>query len=105
MQQVADDAPIATERYYSDGFETYASLWYAQGRYEAAEDKSQTYSVEGDNAQLRHYLARLGRKSRCFSRSLDALRRAVDLFVCFWNQQQQAPRRAGAAPGGRRAGR
>ena len=51
-------------------------------------DKSQTYSVEGDNAELRHYLARLGRKSRCFSRCIDALRDAVKLFVYCWNRRQ-----------------
>ncbi|MBP9502950.1 MAG: IS1 family transposase [Candidatus Promineofilum sp.] len=38
------------------------------------DDKSETYSVEAGNAELRHYLARLGRKSRCFSRSIKALR-------------------------------
>ena len=51
-------------------------------------DKSQTYSVEADNAELRHYLARLVRKSRCFSRSLHALRLAVRLFVYCWNCRQ-----------------
>jgi hypothetical protein len=37
---------------------------------------------------LRHYLARLGRNSRCFARSLDALRRAIKLFVHAWNRRQ-----------------
>jgi len=54
-----------------------------------APGKSETFSVEGDNAQLRHYLARLARKSRCFSRCLWALGRAVDLFVYAWNKRQQ----------------
>ena len=45
-------------------------------------------SLEADNAELRHYLARLARKSRCFSRSIDALRRAVKLFVHAWNRRQ-----------------
>ncbi len=43
------------------------------GTHTAMKDKSETYSVEGENADLRHYLARLARKSRCFSRSLEAL--------------------------------
>ena len=47
-----------------------------------------TYSVEGDNADLRHYLARLGRKSRCFSRRLEALARQVRLFVFCYNARQ-----------------
>ena len=37
------------------------------------DDKSEIYSVEGDNADLQHYLARLGRRSRCFSRCQRAL--------------------------------
>jgi IS1 family transposase len=44
-------------------------------------DKSQTHSVDGDNAELRRYLSRLTRKSRCFSKGIKALRRAVELFV------------------------
>jgi len=43
-------------------------------------DKSETYSVEGDNAELRHYLPRLVRRSRCFSRCEKALRKAVRIL-------------------------
>jgi hypothetical protein len=49
-------------------------------------DKSETYRAEGDSAQLRHYVARLARKSRC----LHALVRAVKLFVFLWNSRQLA---------------
>ena len=52
-------------RYFSDGFPTYAQLIYS-GTHAVAPGKSKTFSVEGDNAELRHYLARLARKSRCF---------------------------------------
>lgn len=51
-------------------------------------NQSETYSVEGDNAELRHYLARLTRRSRCFSKCIKTLRRAVELFVCCWNERQ-----------------
>ena len=51
-------------------------------------DKSETYSVEGDNAELRHYLARLARRSRCFSRCKIALTRAVKLFILAFNRRQ-----------------
>ena len=37
---------------------------------------------------LRHYLARLGRKSRCFSRRLEALARQVRLFVFCYDARQ-----------------
>jgi len=102
MPQVVDDAPPA-HRYFSAGFPTYAQLMYS-GEHAIAPGKSETFSVEGDNAELRHYLdcgiiwtaalsglrhylARLGRRSRCFSRCLWALTRAVALFVYAWNRR------------------
>ena len=68
---------LLAEQYYSDGFPTYQTLVSYPGHHAVMPGKSQTYSVEADNAELRHYLARLGRRSCCFSRSIDALRRAV----------------------------
>ena len=62
------------------------------GVHAVAPGKSETFSVEGDNAELRHYLARLARKSRCFSRCLWALTRAVALFVYAWDRRQRAKR-------------
>lgn len=91
MQGVVDRAPPAA-RYYSDGFNVYAGLMYAPGTHAVAPGKSQTYSVEGGNAELRHYLARLARRSRCFSRCLWALARAVALFVYAWNRRQEFKR-------------
>jgi IS1 family transposase len=92
MQPVIDDAPLAFQ-YCTDGFSTYASLSYHRGLHLVAAGKSQTYSVEGGNADLRHYLARLAKRSRCFSRSLEALRRAITLFVDCWNRRQLFKRR------------
>lgn len=87
MQDMLDRSRPA-EQYYSDLFNTYGTLVYLPGHHEFMEDKSETYSVEADNAELRHYLARLGRKSRCFTRSIKALWRAVKLFVYCWNRRQ-----------------
>ena len=87
MQAMLDRSPQA-RLYYSDEFSTYHALIYDPGQHQAVSDKSQTYSVEGDNAELRHYLARLARASRCFSRSLRALWQAVKLFVYAWNKRQ-----------------
>ena len=88
LQAVVDYAPQATA-YYSDGFPTYQTLVYGlTATHTALPNKSQTYTVEGGNADLRHYLARLGRKSRCFSRCIVALRRAVKLFVWCYNHRQ-----------------
>jgi IS1 family transposase len=82
LQTVVDSAPPATD-YYTDGFLMYQGLSY-WGNHRMLKDKSHTYSVEGGNADIRHYLARLHRSSRCFSRCFKALARAVELFVCLF---------------------
>ena len=87
IQQLVDDAPKARE-YFSDGWEAYASLWYHLGQYQVSEGKSDTYSVEANNAEFRHYLARLARSSRCFSRCPYALECALRLFVYCFNSRQ-----------------
>jgi len=87
FQAILDQTPQAAF-YYSDALPTYEALIYYPGHHRAMSDKSQTYSVEGDNADLRHYLARLARRSRCFSRCPDALRVAVRLFVFCYNSRQ-----------------
>jgi insertion element IS1 protein InsB len=84
--------------YYSDAFEAYQTALYWPADYHALDDKSETFSVEGDNADLRHYLARLVRRSRCFTRCIHALRCAVKLFVCAFNRRQLARHRFPAYP-------
>ena len=94
LQPLADQtAGLGPSHYFSDGYEVYRTLLYQQGQHRVAPGKSETYSVEGDNADLRHYLARLGRKSRCFSRKLAALARQVKLFVFCYNARQLFVRR------------
>ena len=87
LQRMVDAAPQAAF-YFSDLFPLYRGLVYSPGVHTPMPDKSETYRVEGVNAELRHYLARLARKSRCFSRCIAALRRAVKLFVFTWNCRQ-----------------
>src|SRR5262245_6434958 len=78
LQAMVDKAPQAT----------YRKLIYTPRIYTPIPGKSETYRVEGDKAEMRHYLARLARRSRCFSRCIDALRRAIKLFVYAWNARQ-----------------
>ena len=85
-QQMLYEAPA--KRYYSDRFQMYFNLHFGISHYLAMWDKSETYAVEAGNAELRHYLARLARRSRCFTRSIEALRRHVKMFVYAWNRRQ-----------------
>jgi hypothetical protein len=63
-------------------------LWYHWGVYEVSRGKTDTYSVEGDNAELRHYLARLARRSHCFSLCPEELEAALNLFMYCFNRRQ-----------------
>jgi IS1 family transposase len=92
LQNMVDSAPQAAF-YFSDLFPLYRGLVYYPGLHTPMPDKSETYRVEGVNAELRHYLARLVRQSRCFSRCIQALRRAVKLFVFAWNRRQLSRQR------------
>jgi IS1 family transposase len=76
MQPMLDCAPQAVH-YFSDQFAAYEPLVYYPGHHRALPNESQTYSVEADNTELRHLLARLRQRSRCFSRSLRALWQAL----------------------------
>ncbi|MCL4878506.1 MAG: IS1 transposase [Anaerolineae bacterium] len=87
FQRLVDRAPQA-RFYYSDLFATYRNLIYTPGIHTPMPNKRETFRVEGDNAELRHYLARLARRSRCFSRCIHALRRSVKLFAYAWNRRQ-----------------
>ena len=86
LQACLERAPQA-KQYYSDAFPSYDTLYYG-APYEMRTDKQETYSVEAVNADLRHYLKRLARKSRCFSRRMRSLARNIQLFVYCYNQRQ-----------------
>ncbi len=90
MQACLDRAPQARQ-YYRDAFPAYDTLYYG-APYEMRTDKKETYAVEALNADLRHYLKRLARKSRCFSRRIYALVKNLQLFIYCYNQRQLANR-------------
>ncbi len=94
MQSHADELPFAN-RYCSDELAVYGELLWPpnpQGddsRYVISHGKDETYTIESMNADLRTYLGRLKRRSRCFSRCIHALRRAIRLFVWYYNKRQR----------------
>ena len=90
LQAYLERAPQA-KPYYSYAFPVYDTLYYA-APYELRPDKQETYSVEAVNADLRHYLNRLARRSRCFSRRLHALLQNIRLFSYCYNPRQLSKR-------------
>ncbi len=91
LQACLERAPQA-EQYHSDAFPAYDTLYYG-APYEMRTDKQETYSVEAVNADLRHYLKRLARKSRCFTRRIQSLTKNLQLFVYCYNHRQLTKRR------------
>jgi insertion element IS1 protein InsB len=45
------------------------------------QSKAETYTVEGYNSLFRHFLDRLRRKSKCYSKSKDMLKYSVMLLM------------------------
>ncbi len=89
MQQFIDRLPAA-QRYCSDRLAVYQELmWPPNSEHVVSRGKEETYTIESLNADLRTYLGRLKRRSRCFSRSWQALARAVRMFTWFYNKRRR----------------
>jgi len=82
---VVDAAPYA-EQYSSDGYNGYTNVIYPGAYTQNTRDKSDTYTVEGVNADLRHYIPILARRSRCFARSIETLQAVMEVFVDAYNR-------------------
>ena len=87
MQALLDRSRQA-EQYYSDYFSSHHALVYYPGHHRVLKDKSQTYTVEEVNADLRRYMAPFHRASRCFARSLENLQAMTKVFTYWFNRCQ-----------------
>ena len=85
IQGMVDAAPEAGN-YCTDGYLGYIDVVYPGKHIRNAHDKSNTYTVEGVNADLRHYIPVLTRRSRCFPRKLETLKAVVEIYVEAYNQ-------------------
>jgi len=85
IQAMVNAAPPASN-YCTDGFLGYVDVVYPGRHVRNIRNKSDTYTVEGVNADLRHYIPLLARKSRCFARKLDTLQAVVEVYVNAYNQ-------------------
>jgi len=49
--------------------------------------KAETYTVEGYNSLFRHFLARLRRKTKCYTKAKHMLIYSVKLLMFKWNNE------------------
>jgi IS1 family transposase len=89
IQDMIDSAPPAS-RYCTDGFLGYVDVVYPGNHVRNIRDKSDTFTVESVNADLRHYIPLLARRSRCFARTLETLKAVVEVFVDAYNRFSEA---------------
>ena len=80
IQKIVDNAPEA-EHYCTDGWLGYVDVVYPGRHVQNCQDKSDTFIAGGINADLRHYISVLARRSRCFCRKLETLRAVIEGFT------------------------
>jgi IS1 family transposase len=80
IQAMVDAAPEA-DKYCTDGYTGYLDVVYQGKHIRNVRDKSDTFTVEGVNADLRHYIPILARSSRCFPRKLETLQAVLAVFA------------------------
>ncbi|MDR0937443.1 MAG: hypothetical protein LBM98_12275, partial [Oscillospiraceae bacterium] len=85
IQAMVDAAPEA-EKYCTDGYTGYLDVAYPGKHIRNVRDKSDTFTVEGVNADLRHYIPILARSSRCFPRKLETLQAVLAVFAEAYNR-------------------
>lgn len=85
IQKIVDSSPEA-DFYYTDGYWGYIDVVYPGEHIRNVHDKKDTHNVESINADLRHYIPVLARRSRCFARSPETLKAVVAVFVDAYNQ-------------------
>ena len=85
IQRMVDAAPEA-EYYCTDGYQGYLDVVYPGRHIYNIHNKNDTFTVEGVNADLRHYIPTLARRSRCFPRNLENLQAVLDVFIHAYNR-------------------
>ena len=89
LQGLVDNVQYA-EIYCSDGYVGYLDVVFPGEHIRNTRDKRDTHIVESINADLRHYIAGLARRSRCFFRSLETLQAVLSVFIDAYNKYGEA---------------
>ena len=85
IQAMTDSAPAA-EKYYTDGYRGYGEIIFPGLHISNSRNKSDTHLIESVNADLRHYISGLHRKSRTFYRTLETFHVVLSVFVDAYNK-------------------
>ena len=89
IQWIADSVGYAKE-YCTDGCLVYQDVVFGGKHRQNFENKKDTHNIESSNADLRHYIAGLKRRSRCFFRSRETLEAVLSVFIDAYNKFGEA---------------
>src|SRR3989338_1956939 len=70
--------------YYSDYLKSYEQFI---PKSKHRQSKSETYTVEGYNSLIRHYLARFKRQGKCYSKQTHMIEKSLNLLMAKLNNQ------------------
>ena len=85
IQELVDNSPYV-EKYCTDGYHGYLDTIFPGEHIRNVNNKKDTYTVESVNADLRHFIPLLRRRSRCFARTIETLTAVIDMFVEAFNR-------------------
>jgi Transposase and inactivated derivatives, IS1 family len=85
IQSMVDSSPQA-EKYYTDGGMSYLDVIFWGEHKRNIHDKRDTHIIESTNSDIRHYIAGMRRRSRCFFRSAETLKAVLTIFIDAYNQ-------------------
>ena len=88
METLVQPYPSA-DIYFGDGNPTFKIMDFYPGRFKQSHRKDDTYTVEGSYADLRHFIPRLRRQSRCFYRKIETLNAVLNLLAYGYNRFSQ----------------
>ncbi|MCL1808060.1 MAG: hypothetical protein FWG31_10215 [Oscillospiraceae bacterium] len=92
IQAIVDSAPEA-RNYCTDGYWGYVDIVYPGRHIRNVRNKNDTFTIEGINADIRHYIPVLARRSRCFCRKTETLEAVLSVFVDAYNKFGEAKRK------------
>ena len=85
IERIVWNAPHARE-YRTDGYQGYVFVSYPGYHKRNSSNKDDTYTAESINSDLRHYIAMLHRRSKCFARKIENFRIVLEIFFESYNK-------------------
>ena len=89
IQRMVDGVPLA-KNYFTDGGSIYLDVDFCSRHRRNIHNKKDTHIIEGTNADLRHYISGLARRSRTFYRSRETLKAVLWTFINAYNKYNHA---------------